>query len=65
MPEPPNLTEEQKEHQEREERRKGSWITAVAVCRTNQITLRWQISALLGAINAAVIPFWAIQIHNP
>jgi len=65
MPEPPRLTEEQKEHQEEEERRKGSWVTGVVACRNNQIALRWQISALLGAINSAVIPFWATQIHNP
>lgn len=65
MPEPPELTEEQKQLIEREEVRKGTWITGLVGCHNNQIALRWQISALLGAINAAVIPFWATQIHNP
>ena len=64
MPEP-QLTEEQKKLIESEEKRKAFMYTGTAMCRNNEVTLRWSRSSILSLINGAGFSLLGAQLSNP
>ena len=61
MAEPSKLTEEQKNLLENEEKRKSFMYTGIAMCRNNEVTLRWSRSAILSLINGGILTFMGAQ----